>query len=166
MNHSDLILRVGTEDDLDPVNRVIEAAIMTWNLPERVERLSLPSYRYGPHDLEHLVLMVAEVAHRKIVGAATWEQADAADVPLGQKALLLHGIYVHPDLQRSGIGARLVRAAERAAGEGGFAGLLVKAQRTAEPFFLGTGFEPLPVEDAVRDYPHRLWKPRSMVSGA
>mgnify|MGYP003702559403 CR=1 FL=1 len=159
MIHSDVLLCRGTADDLGSVNSVIEAAVMTWDLPERVKRLSMPSYRYGSHDLEHLELFVAAVARRGIIGAAAWEQADMMDAPAGLKALLLHGIYVHPDLHRSGIGTQLLRAAQRAAGEGGFDGLLVKAQRTAEAFFYRLGFERLPVANPVRDYPHRLWKP-------
>ena len=46
-----LNLRPAAPDDLEEVNQVIEAAVMTWDLTERVKRLSLPSYRYNAHDL-------------------------------------------------------------------------------------------------------------------
>ncbi|GAB6039601.1 hypothetical protein [Endothiovibrio diazotrophicus] len=29
--------------DLEAINRVVEGAVMSWQLPERVKRLSLPS---------------------------------------------------------------------------------------------------------------------------
>jgi predicted N-acetyltransferase YhbS len=155
MNTSNL--RPATPADLDAVNTVIERAVMTWNLPERVKRLTLPSYRYQPHDLDHLQLMVAERAGADIVGVAAWEPANARDLPAGKTGLLLHGLYVDPAQQRAGIGRRLLDAAAEAAREQGFNGLLVKARPEAEGFFLSRGLTPLPVTDAQRDYPHRFW---------
>jgi len=150
-------LRLATLADLDAVNAVIEHAVMTWNLPERVKRLTLPSYRYQPHDLNHLQLMVAERAGAGIVGVAAWEPANARDLPAGKTGLLLHGLYVDPAQQRAGIGRRLLAEAVEAAREQGFDGLLVKARPEAEGFFLARGLTPLPVTDAERDYPHRFW---------
>ena len=151
-------LRWATPADLEALNAVIEAAVMTWDLPERVKRLSLPSYRYAPHDLDHLQIMVAEAPDSGIVGVAAWEPADSGDTPAGSRALLLHGIYVMPERQGAGTGTRLVDAAVAAAGEQGFDGLLVKAQAGANRFFRSLGFEQLPVENPERDYPHRFWK--------
>ena len=54
-------LRPALKTDLDAINRVIEAAVMTWKLPERVKRLSLPSYRYTLADFAHLEMVVAVV---------------------------------------------------------------------------------------------------------
>jgi predicted N-acetyltransferase YhbS len=150
-------LRPATPADLDAVNTVIERAVMTWNLPERVKRLTLPSYRYSAHDLNHLKLMVAERTGSGIVGVAAWEPASARDLPAGKTGLLLHGLYVDPAQQRAGIGRRLLDAAVAAAREQGFNGLLVKARPEAEGFFLARGLTPLPVTDAERDYPHRFW---------
>ena len=45
MNTGDIRIRPVDETDLDALNRVIGAAVMTWALPERVKRLSLPVYR-------------------------------------------------------------------------------------------------------------------------
>ena len=44
---------------LDAINRVIESAVLGWNLAERVKRLVLPSYRYTPLDVQHLSFAVA-----------------------------------------------------------------------------------------------------------
>ncbi len=151
-------LRPATPADLDAVNAVIERAVMTWNLPERVKRLTLPSYRYHPHDLDHLHIVVAEDAGRALLGVAAWEPASARDLPAGKTGLLLHGLYVDPDRQRAGVGSRLLDAAVNAAREQGFDGLLVKAQPAAEVFFLARGLERVPAVDLARDYPHRLWK--------
>jgi predicted N-acetyltransferase YhbS len=151
-------LRAATPADRDAINAVIERAVMTWQLPERVKRLTLPSYRYQPHDLEHLQIVVAEDADRAVLGVAAWEPASPRDLPAGKTGLLLHGLYVDPDRQRGGVGSRLLDAAMSAAREQGFDGLLVKAQPAAADFFLSQGLQRLPVVNPERDYPHRFWK--------
>ena len=60
MNSADINIRPANEDDLDAINGVIEAAVMSWQLPERVKRLALPSYRYNAMDLKYFSLAVAE----------------------------------------------------------------------------------------------------------
>jgi len=152
------VLRSATPTDLDDINIVVGAAVMTWGLPERVKRLSLPSYQYSEHDFEHLEIVVAEVPVSGIVGVAAWEPADPHEGPAGQRALLLHGIYVTPEQQGGGIGTRLIGAAVAAAREQEFDGLLVRAQAGASGFFDALGFEHLPVSEPKRDYPHRYWR--------
>jgi GNAT superfamily N-acetyltransferase len=159
MDAPTLQLRPALVGELDALNAVIERAVSTWDLPDRVKRLSLPLYRYDAHDLDTLDVALIESAGRRIVAVATWEPAEVADTPDGSPGLLLHGLYVDPGLARQGLGTRLLQAAEEAARVRGVAGVLVKAQRDAEGFFLSRGFEPLPVRDPDRHYPHRLWKP-------
>lgn len=151
-------LRQARNEDLAALNGVIERAIMTWQLPERVKRLSLPSYRYHPLDLDHLHIMVAEDAEHAIIGLAAWEPASPRDLPAGQRGLLLHGIYVDPMHLRYGVGTHLLDAALAAAREQRFDGLLVKAQADANGFFTARGMQRLPVEDPARDYPHHFWQ--------
>lgn len=153
-----LQLRPIRAGDLDAVNAVIERAVMTWDLPERVKRLSLPLYRYDQHDLQMLDAMVFESGGGRVAAVAAWEPAEASDLPEGLSGLLLHGLYVDPELEGNGLGTRLLEAAEHAARERGADGILVKAQRDAEGFFLSRGFDRLPVRDLDRDYPHRIWK--------
>jgi predicted N-acetyltransferase YhbS len=149
-------LRPATADDLAAINAVVEAAFMTWQLPERVKRLSLPSYRYDAFDLQHLTLTLAE-RDGEVLGVAAWEPADPADCPGQQRGLLLHGLYVHPEHMRMGIGRELLQAARRSAREQGFNGVLVKAQSDAEGFFLHQGLQALPVDNPSRDYAKRFW---------
>lgn len=158
MTATEISLRQADTKDLAAINKIIDAAIMTWDLPERVKRLSLPSYHYKQHDLETLEIIVAEKGAQQIIGVAAWEPANTKDVPQGQRALFLHGIYVAPEQYRQGIGSQLLQAAELAALDRGYAGLLVKAQADAAGFFLAHGMQPLEIENEKRDYPHRYWK--------
>jgi len=143
--------------DLDRANAVVEAAVMTWDLPARVKRLSLPTYRYHAHDLEHLTLVGAEDVTGAIIAVGAWEPASSAETPAGVRGLLLHGLYVVPACHGSGIGSCLLDAALKAARDGGFAGLLVKANRDARGFFAARGMQQLATEDTGRDYPYRFW---------
>lgn len=155
---SGLRIRDGTATDLDGVNQVVESAVMTWGLPDRVKRLSLPTYRYGVQDLDHLHLKLVEQSDVGIVGIAALEPAAVPDSPPGMRCILLHGIYVASACHRRGIGRQLVEVAEAAAAHGGYDGVLVKAQPSAVGFFEALGFQKLAVRDVRRDYPHRLWK--------
>ncbi len=150
-------LRAASRDDLAALNKVIERAVQTWNLPERVKRLALPTYLYHEHDLQHLHIELAVDSEGGVVGVAAWEAAVARDCPDGVRGLLLHGLYVDPEKQQRGTGGCLLQAAANAAREQGYAGLLVKAQADAGGFFSSQGLQLLAVKDASRDYPNRYW---------
>ena len=158
MVHETISLRKAKISDLAAINKIIDNAIITWDIPERVRRLSLPSYQYSPHDLDTLELLVAENSQQEITGLAAWEKADPRDAPPGKNALLLHGLYVDPEFHHQGIGQKLYYAAEQAAVKQGFDGLLVKAQSNATGFFKAQGMEALTVQNESRDYMHRYWK--------
>jgi predicted N-acetyltransferase YhbS len=154
-------IRPARRADLESINRVISAAVMTWDLPERVKRLALSSYHYHAVDFAHFGMCVAE-QHDQIVGVAAWEPADPRDLPdelaVGAHGLLLHGLYVDPSHQRQGLGRLLLQPVLQAAQQASVAGVLVKAQSDAVPFFRALGWTELAVRDRVRDYPHRYWQ--------
>ncbi|MGD8557804.1 MAG: GNAT family N-acetyltransferase [Chromatiales bacterium] len=152
-----IYLRPAKISDLDAINRVIEKAVMNWKLPERVKRLSLPLYRYDAMDFRALEIIVAHDG-RNIVGLAAWETADQDETPQKASALLLHGLYVDPAHQRKGIGQQLFRAAESAMHDQKFDGLMVKAQESADGFFLSQGMHRLDPLDPGRHYANRFWK--------
>ena len=89
MRATDIDIRPAGQADLEAINRVIEAAVMTWDQPDRVKRLSLPVYRYDSVDLDHLDIVLAEDGRQNIIGIAAWEQADAKELPAESKALSL-----------------------------------------------------------------------------
>jgi predicted N-acetyltransferase YhbS len=151
-------LRPAQLQDLDDINRVIEAAVQSWDLPERVKRLSLFSYRYTEVDFDHLEMIVAEIDTQGIIGVAAWEMADAKDAPSGKRALLLHGIYVVPSMHDQGIGRQLFHSAENAVRRYQVPGLLVKAQAGANGFFLAMGMQPLANGDSATRYANSFWK--------
>ena len=151
-------LRQAGSDDLGNINEVIAAAMDTWDLAERVKRISLPLYRYQSHDLVHLHILVAESSASGIVGVATLEQARASGLADAQSTSILHGLYVDPSYHGKGIGSLLLKRIEEIAALTDARGLLVKAQHEAVGFFVHLGFKALPVEDESRDYPYRLWK--------
>lgn len=130
---------------------------MTWDLSDRVKRLTIPTYKYDTMDLQHLEIVVAEQEH-SIVGVAAWEQANPVDAPKDKTALLLHGIYVDPQHQRRGIGSLLFKAAEKAASELQLGGLVVKAQKGSEHFYMAQDMSKLTVEDEKREFENRYWK--------
>ncbi|TNF36725.1 MAG: GNAT family N-acetyltransferase [Gammaproteobacteria bacterium] len=158
MKSSSLTLRQASVSDLHEINRIIEAAIMTWPLPDRVKRLSLPSYKYSELDLKYLTIMVAETTEGEMAGVAAWQLADSKDLPKNKTALLLHGIYVDPSMHRQGIGTRLFKAAEDAADELQLNGLLVKAKVGSEEFYKVHGMKKLTVENEGREFVNRYWK--------
>jgi GNAT superfamily N-acetyltransferase len=149
-------IRELSADALTAVNAVIEAAIETWDVAPRVKRLALPTYLYREDDWNHLHLLGAWRDDR-LVGFVSLEPADPDDVPVDKPALLVHGLYVLPDLHGEGIGGRLVDSAKAMARRLGYTGLLVKAERSAVGFFERQGLHLLPVENPVKDYPYRLW---------
>lgn len=158
-----IALRALAVADLADVNRVIEAAMASWDIAPRVMRLALPSYQYRHDDFDHVVFIGAWRGD-ELLGFVSLEPADPRASPGGCRAALLHGLYVIPDAQGAGIGTRLVDEARAVAGRRGFEGLVVRAERNANAFFEKVGFAALPIEDHQRDYPYRLWSPLDSAS--
>ena len=165
LRSTEITLRNAGLQDLAAVNLIVENAVMTWKLPERVKRLSLSSYRYTETDFDFLTFLVAQNTNEQLIGVAALEPANARECPNGKKALLLHGIYVLPACHRQGIGRRLITACIQFAAEQGYSGLLVKAQADAVDFFRALGWRKLEVEIEQRDYVNRYWLALEALSG-
>lgn len=153
-----LSFRQAQISDLDEVNTIIRECVMGWNIPDRVKRLSLGSYFYQLHDLEHLHIELALTPDNLIAGVAAWETANKSDLPTEKTGLLLHGLYIAPVFQHKGIGSELLQKALQAASYKKLNGLLVKAQADANGFFQSRKFTRLAVQNPETDYPHRWWK--------
>lgn len=152
-------LRPAHHEDLDAINQLVAEAIADWPLPERVHRLALPAYRYTEADLMFLEAVVREEAGQ-VVGVATWETAEARELPGGAATgLLLHGLYVARSARGAGVGRQLVAACQEAARAADAEGVLVKAQTSAAGFFARVGFRRVPVRDRDRDFEQRYWWP-------
>lgn len=152
----DFSIRGGRAADLPAINVLIERAVSTWHVADRVKRLALPVYRYDTVDLDFLDLLVA-ACDRGIVGIAAWGDAAAVDRPPdGSSAACLHGLFIDPLYGRRGIGGRLLRAAEAHARDADFETMVVRAQRDADTFFASHGFH-LNERDGP-GYPHLRWK--------
>ena len=158
MSAAKIKIRPVNASDLDAINTIISSCVMGWNLPERVKRLSIGSYQYNDHDLQHLQLFVALDSANRILAVSALEEADISDLPDAQTGLLLHGLYVLPDCQKQGIGNQLIQLAMEKVREKQLDGLLVKAQADANSYFQKQGFSLLPVVNHNKDYPHRWWK--------
>ena len=151
-------IRKAERNDLDKINDVVATAIDTWNLTERVKRISLPLFRYQQHDFEHLHIVVAEGDDYAILGIAALQQTGTSGLPDEGLMPILQGLYIDPGYHRKGVGSLLLQSIEEIAVATEAAGLLVKAQPQAISFFEGHGFKLLPVDDNSLDYPYRLWK--------
>jgi predicted N-acetyltransferase YhbS len=150
-------IRPANADDLDAINQVITRAVMTWNLPERVKRLSLPSYHYDKLDLQHFQILLA-CTDDKLAGVIVLDhELESENIP--GKNLLIHGLFVDPELHQKGVGTRLFREAERLAQQQCTHGLLVRAHKDATGFFSAMGMTKLAVTNEVREYADRYWKP-------
>ena len=151
-------IRQGTLEDIDQINRVLEQAVMSWDLPDRVKRLAIPSYRYHAYDMNSMSFYLAEDASGEVRGVAALEAIPSSKDQENSPSMLLHGLYVIPECHHRGIGSQLLLAAEEHAQREGFSGLMVKAQAEAKAFFSRNGYKELAVEDARKDYQYRLWK--------
>lgn len=139
--------------DLAAINRIVEDAMQGWNISARVRRLSLPLYRYSEQDLAEFECALAKAP--EIAGVAALELPARGD---GPAIALLHGIYVTPQRQNSGIGGLLLRWAELDAQQRGIASLCVRARPEAVAFFEARGYLPATDSGSTAAYPWLLQK--------
>ena len=154
----DISVRPAKGEDLTSINQIITDCVYRWDLSDRVKRLTLQSYLYDSHDLDHLDIFVATNKGGDMLGVAALESANSSDLPANLSGLLLHGLYVAPEYQRKQVGNKLMDHSMEHVKQQQMQGLLVKAQPDANSYFEKQGFECLPVNNINKDYPYRWWK--------
>jgi GNAT superfamily N-acetyltransferase len=125
---------------LPAINRVIEDAVASWPLPSRLKKLALPLLRYDAIDANDYEFLLAGVGERA-VGVAAWDRSLIFAADVESHDVLLHGLYVAAPFQRSGVGRQLQAAVFARAAAAGAAGVVVKAERVAAPYFESCGYE-------------------------
>lgn len=150
------MIRAASVSDLASINEVIDQAIMTWDLPERVKRLALSSYQFTEMDFNFLQIAVYAVGE-KILAVTAWEEAETKDLPGNEKGLLVYALYVDPNCFRQGVGKALFDYVKHMADEQKYTGLLVKAQTDANEFFEAQGMHQLADTNQSNQYSNRWW---------
>lgn len=150
---------VGKKTDLDSINNVVAEAVMSWPMPERIKRLSVPVLRYDNEDFKHYRFVIYRDSG-EIQGVAAWNPEAPVLTELGT-GRLLHGLYIYPRSQGRGHGQTLMAAVLAKAVAQGADGLVVKAERPSIGFFEHCGLQPLPAAGPT-DYPYQFWyQPRA-----
>lgn len=147
-------ISVATLKNLPQINLVIEQAVMAWPLSERLRRLSLPLLSYTEADWRHYQFLLKR-EQGSVVAIAAWDPHTRWATVHGHAALL-HGLYVMPAWQGSGIGWRLIQQVAKLARALPVDGVLVKAERIAVSYFEARGLLAVAAVDR-QDYPYQFW---------
>lgn len=149
-------IRQGQFNDIASINSIIRAAVLGWDLSDRVKRLALPSLYYDELDFTHLHFLVAESSvvdesQCSVVGVIVWDLSAAPD------SVLVHGLFVRPDYQNRSLGRSLLGFLEDHLAKSGVIEIRVKAQKGAVGFFNRQGYS---ASDRLEqgDYKHDLVK--------
>ena len=156
LKHSELShIERASSRDLASVNAVIQRAIMTWSMSERVKRRAVTILQYDQVDAANLALYVCR-SGTTIIGVIALD-FDYKASRAGCRGILLHGIYVDPATHRRRVGQTLMKFAERQAVIRAEDGVWIKAERVSRRFFERCGYiHCAPKSDA--DYPYLYWK--------
>ena len=150
---SGVAIRRARLNDTSAINAVVDSAIDSWPISERVKRLVRPLYQYDNVDLQNYDLIVADQSDHAIVGVAAW----SAGKPSPDGTACLQGLFVDAAWHRRGVGVALLEAVVGQAGVRGSGRLALRATRSAENFFLYHGFRPDADEPALL-YPRYMEK--------
>ena len=143
---------IGKITDLHCINKVVTAAVMSWPMPERIRRLSVPVLSYDSEDFKHYRFALYRDSG-EIRGVAAWN-AQAPMLTEFGIGRLLHGLYISPGSQGRGHGQTLTAAVLSEAVALGADGLVVKAERPSIGFFEHCGLQSLSALGPT-DYPYQ-----------
>ncbi len=151
---ANLRIRCANKSDLPRINAVINAALTTWPISPRAQRLFTEALAYDAVDLRHFEMFVC-VHDDQVVGIAAWDPHDEPS--------LFHGLYVAPEYQRRGTGAALMNTVFERACTLGKDGLLIKSARSSISYFEALSFERID-SSAESDYPYTFWCPITLAN--
>ena len=151
---ANLRIRCANTSDLPFINAVINAALTTWPISPRAQRLFTEALAYDAVDLRHFEMFVC-VHDDQVVGIAAWDPHDEPS--------LFHGLYVTPDYQRRGTGTALMNTVFARASTLGKDGLLIKSARASISYFEALSFERID-PSAESDYPYSFWCPITLAN--
>ena len=144
-----------TRKRLQAMNTVVASSITAWNLVGRLHRSSVEAYRYRESDwIDHQFYGLRD-QNNTLSGILALTN-DALELPGDLSCLQIHGLYVHANYQRQGVGQRLVDHAIHLARTRDLNAVSVKSHQSAVSYFEKLEFQLIPVIDEVRDYPYRL----------
>ena len=147
-------IRCANKSDLPFINAVINAALMTWPISTRAQRLFAGALAYDAVDLVHFEMFVCIQADQ-VVGMAAWDPHDEPS--------LFHGLYVTPDHQRLGVGTALMNTVFARATANGKKGVLIKSARASLSYFEALSFDRIEAT-ADTDYPYTFWRPVTLAT--
>lgn len=146
-------------EDLEKINRLIEAAIGTWPIGSRLRRLVATPLRYNWVDFQDFEMVLCYKAAAEI-GVAVWQPDAPLQMAESHQATLLHGLYVAPDAQGYGVGRGLLSEIAQRARARNQDTLYVRAERFATGFFRRVGGRQLQAQESPeagdQAYPHRF----------
>lgn len=134
------------------INWVVEQAIRSWKVADRVRRLALPSLRYSESDLRDMTFVLLDDDKGEAVATAAWEKSETSGSANESRNVLLHGLYVLPRWQRRGLGSSLLEFVVLWAAINGIDSVNVRAWREAQPFFRRHGFQPLNTQQPLEGH--------------
>ena len=101
------------ENDLVTINNVVQRAVLNWPMALRMKRRAVTVLQYDRIDMQNYVFYRYSTG-RTVIGAIAIDfELSGSDASTDDA--LLHGIFVDPDAQSQGVGATLLRFAERQA---------------------------------------------------
>lgn len=145
-------IRPAHRSDLDAINGVVEAAVLSWARAIHLKPGTLPDCRFSAADLDRCMLLLVVGSQRHILGVAACGCAEADDTDPADNPLRLDGPYVHPDHHRHDVGLQIVAEASALARRQGRNCLLVQPRVHDEQFLPVMGMpSPSTTERSHRD---------------
>jgi len=148
-------IRPAHRSDLDAINAVVEAAVMSWASTNQVRPGTVPDCSYHAIDLDLSMLLLVIGSQRHILGVVACGSADPVDTEPGHNnALRLDGPYIHPAHDHQGIHGQLLDEARALARRQGRNGLLIQPRVPALDLLKAISMNTPPASDEQPHSPH------------